>query len=186
MHLFTSGISGNTVVGTVVDIYNGGFNKGFIESGGVFTTLSHPNGENSTEFTGISGSMIVGNYGENGTAFAFTLSEGLFTNFNIPNARHTTITGISGSTIFGYYYDSNMDFYGFTESDGVFTTLNHPNAEWGTYITGISDSTIVGYYRDSNYSPVGFIATAVPEPSTYALFGIGALALIVAYRRKVV
>jgi hypothetical protein len=27
--------------------------------------------------------------------------------------------------------------------------------------------------------------TAVPEPSTYALFGLGALALVVAYRRKV-
>ena len=29
------------------------------------------------------------------------------------------------------------------------------------------------------------VTTAVPEPSTYALFGLGALALIVAYRRKV-
>jgi hypothetical protein len=28
-------------------------------------------------------------------------------------------------------------------------------------------------------------ADAVPEPSTYALFGLGALALVVAYRRKV-
>jgi hypothetical protein len=27
-------------------------------------------------------------------------------------------------------------------------------------------------------------ALAIPEPSTYALFGLGALALIVAYRRR--
>jgi formylglycine-generating enzyme required for sulfatase activity len=31
----------------------------------------------------------------------------------------------------------------------------------------------------------GFRVAAVPEPTTYALFGIGALTLIVAYRRKV-
>ena len=28
-------------------------------------------------------------------------------------------------------------------------------------------------------------SSSIPEPSTYALFGIGALALVVAYRRKV-
>ncbi len=30
------------------------------------------------------------------------------------------------------------------------------------------------------------VVTAVPEPSTYALFGLGMLALVIAYRRKVV
>ena len=31
-----------------------------------------------------------------------------------------------------------------------------------------------------------FSVTSVPEPSTYALFGLGAMALVIAYRRKVV
>ena len=42
--------------------------------------------------------------------------------------------------------------------------------------------------NDSIYATVGIpgqSTAAVPEPSTYALFGLGALALIVAYRRKV-
>ena len=41
---------------------------------------------------------------------------------------------------------------------------------------------------DSIYASVGIpgqSTAAVPEPSTYALFGLGALALIIAYRRKV-
>ena len=39
---------------------------------------------------------------------------------------------------------------------------------------------------DSSGNPT-FDGTAqvVPEPSTYALFGLGALALVIAYRRKV-
>jgi len=39
-----------------------------------------------------------------------------------------------------------------------------------------SDSGVAGTFQ---------VSTAVPEPSTYALFGLGALALVVAYRRKV-
>jgi len=39
------------------------------------------------------------------------------------------------------------------------------------------------YQLGGNFSGVTY--TAVPEPSTYALFGLGALALVVAYRRKV-
>jgi hypothetical protein len=33
--------------------------------------------------------------------------------------------------------------------------------------------------------PVVYSSTSIPEPSTYALFGVGALALVIAYRRKV-
>jgi hypothetical protein len=43
-------------------------------------------------------------------------------------------------------------------------------------------------HDDSIYATVGIpgqSTAAVPEPSTYALFGLGALALIIAYRRKV-
>jgi PEP-CTERM motif len=37
----------------------------------------------------------------------------------------------------------------------------------------------------SNITASDLATGAVPEPSTYALFGIGALALVMAYRRKV-
>ena len=35
------------------------------------------------------------------------------------------------------------------------------------------------------FDNIAVIGNTVPEPSTYALFGLGALALIAAYRRKV-
>jgi hypothetical protein len=45
------------------------------------------------------------------------------------------------------------------------------------------------YYDGSHYvttrNPTAPSYAAVPEPSAYALFGLGALALVVAYRRKV-
>ena len=47
------------------------------------------------------------------------------------------------------------------------------------------------YQPTSNYNvyagngATAATVTSVPEPSTYALFGLGALALVVAYRRKV-
>ena len=109
-----------------------------------------------------------------------------FTTLNDPNGvKGTRILGISGSTIVGYSTDSNYKISGFTYNGSAFTTLNDPNGVNGTYITGISGSTIVGFSYDSNYNDKAFVASAVPEPSTYALFGLGALALVVAYRRKV-
>ena len=73
-------------------------------------------------------------------------------------------------------------------NDTLSTSPNNPNEGWysdaaaymmrgsvnygGIYGLGSSAATI---------APPG----AIPEPSTYALLGIGALALVVAYRRKV-
>jgi hypothetical protein len=106
---------------------------------------------------------------------------------NDPNGVNGTfITGISGSTIVGYYWDNYYNVNGFTYNGSAFTTVNDPNGVNGTYITGISGSTIVGCYYDNNNNVQSFVASTVPEPSTYALFGIGAIGiLIVAYRRKV-
>jgi hypothetical protein len=48
----------------------------------------------------------------------------------------------------------------------------------------MNDSTLYGQIqRGSDNSMHGFIAT-IPEPSTYALFGLGGLALLIAYRRR--
>jgi|GEM_PF-3811174 len=47
-----------------------------------------------------------------------------------------------------------------------------------------NEAITVGVSHNSG-GPVAYGSTSVPESSTYVLFGIGALALIVAYRRKV-
>jgi len=52
------------------------------------------------------------------------------------------------------------------------------------FATGGGDINI-GDTGNGMYTPVVLQNVAVPEPSTYALFGLGALALVVAYRRKV-
>jgi hypothetical protein len=62
----------------------------------------------------------------------------------------------------------------FTSQDGWYDSSV---TTWG-YIMG--DNT-----REFTRIMYSVSATVVPEPSTYALFGLGALALVVAYRRKV-
>ena len=52
---------------------------------------------------------------------------------------------------------------------------NPPNVD--AQLTEFSSAVAGGTFKVSYQS--------VPEPSTYALFGLGALALVVAYRRKV-
>jgi len=62
---------------------------------------------------------------------------------------------------------------------------------WGSPGWTISSTAYVGDYNPNQaLTSYGFrvaeiSGNAVPEPSTYALFGLGALVLIVAYRRKV-
>jgi len=66
-------------------------------------------------------------------------------------------------------------------------------ATWGQQtfnFTASSSSMLLDFRWDPNaYANSASIdnvsVTSVPEPSTYVLFGLGALALIVAYRRKV-
>jgi hypothetical protein len=55
-----------------------------------------------------------------------------------------------------YVYDYRVDDGSYTQNDSIYATVGIP----------------------------GQSTAAVPEPSTYALFGLGALALVVAYRRK--
>jgi hypothetical protein len=56
-----------------------------------------------------------------------------------------------------------------------------------TLTSNNSGNTTVDYSQmfASGSVSLDYTYDAVPEPSTYALFGIGALALVVAYRRKV-
>lgn len=52
----------------------------------------------------------------------------------------------------------------------------------GSYGTGFIDSSVLSASSPLNVTVTG--TASIPEPSTYALMGLGGLALVVAYRRK--
>jgi hypothetical protein len=95
----------------------------------------------------------------------------------------------SSTSFFNGYQSSGIAFYGtgnyytpFKSTAGADTYYGYfqfssANSGLNTTLQSISISTTAN-------TPVT-IVNNVPEPSTYALFGLGALALIVAYRRKV-
>jgi hypothetical protein len=62
----------------------------------------------------------------------------------------------------------------------------HSSGDFTGFDFQLISSKRSGDFMDTETVFHGFrVASVVPEPSTYALFGIGALALIIAYRRKV-
>ena len=82
-----------------------------------------------------------------------------------------------------------------TSTNGVNSNAADPRIVRGAFWNSpasVLPSTYSGYYSDvtaTNIDTLGFsvakITSNVPEPSTYALFGMGALALLIAFRRKV-
>ena len=92
----------------------------------------------------------------------------------------------------GYYGDSTTSQHGYfyNTSTGKYTFLDDPNAAFNngvevTQITGINNSgEITGFYSDANGVFHGFVATAVPEPSSMALLGIGVASVVVWARRR--
>ena len=136
-----------------------------------------------------------------GSGFGATTTGTIFGSFNLDNTFNFTsisaTSGIYSNTL--TVGDNPIQVYGNTLSNegGVIsglvwlnennTTTALPNIGVSFDLENIGISTF-GVDND-NFSGSTSLATvvqSVPEPSTYALFGIGALALVVAYRRKVV
>jgi hypothetical protein len=89
--------------------------------------------------------------------------------------------GDSTTSQHGYFYDTNT---------GKYTFLDNPDAAFNngveiTQITGINNSgEITGFYSDANGVFHGFIAVAIPEPSSMALLGIGVSSFAIWARRR--
>jgi uncharacterized membrane protein len=84
--------------------------------------------------------------------------------------------GINGAAqIVGSFSRGSTGLHGFLDTGGSFTQLDVPGATF-TSVLGINDAAqIVGYFGDStgNHGFLATPATAVPEPATLTLLGIG-------------
>ena len=178
------GISGNDIVGSYSD--SSEEQHGFLYNGTSYVTLDDPfansNIGQGTYATGISGNIVVGGYMDTSYkshGFLYNINTASYTTFDVPSSIDTTIFGIDGNEIVGSYTDSSYNDHGFFYNGQTFTTLDDPFAGVnGTIANGVSGNTVVGYYFDSSNAEHGFVATIVPEPSTFALLSVGAVALI--------
>jgi hypothetical protein len=94
---------------------------------------------------------------------------------------------------FSFITLSNMEFsaqvpqpqqYDWHPFDVVSITLTNGITYTASLTSAAPDNQSEAYFIKGNDVGV-FITDPIPEPSTYALFGLGALVMVVAYRRKV-
>jgi len=173
------GISGGNIVG----VYNNGTPHGFLYNGSTWTTIDDPLGSTTNPF-GVSGSNVVGVYWDSSfTPYGFLYNGSTYTTLSGPLGAVVTLPyGIDGDNIVGYYGDSSGIYHGFLYNGSTYTTIDDPSETFGgprngTWLWGISGSNILGSYWDSSGGLHYFEAT-VPEPSTFALLGAAAVALI--------
>ncbi len=165
------GINNN---GLVVGFYLG--NDGQVHG---FTANASAAMNNTLTATAVADPTIPSNPHEPGATFVFS-----------------QIFGVNDSGLaIGYFGDSTTSQHGYFYNTltGIYTFLDDPAAAFHngvevTQITGITNSgEIAGFYTDANGIMHGFVAspTAVPEPASVALLGVGAVAIGLYGRRRV-
>jgi probable HAF family extracellular repeat protein/parallel beta-helix repeat protein len=116
--------------------------RGFLLSGGTYTTLDAPFA------TGINDAGQI--VGWDADQHGFLLSGGTYTTLDVPGAASTFPQGINDAgQVVGLYYDAGSGEHGFLLSGGTYTTLDAPGAIV-TQADGINDAgQVVGWYSDA-------------------------------------
>jgi uncharacterized membrane protein len=127
---------------------------------------------------------------------AFLYQNGVYTTLLPPNAQFVEATGINDlGEVVGYFDETPITgpsgiqvtpILGFTYDDGVYHDYSVPG-EIETELFGVNNTgEVVGYYSDEMGDANGFSASAVPEPSTWAmmLIGFGGLGFAGRARRR--
>lgn len=180
----TSNANGINDSGQIVGVYTdaGGTDHGFLLSGGTFTPIDVP-GAQATSANDINNAgLIVGFFTDamdNTRGYQRNL-DGSFTFIDAPGATATFLEGgINNAGDIVGDFDSPTGTHAFLLSGGMFTILDAPGAS-STFAIGINDlDEIVGAFDPSapGMHRMGFLATPVPEPSTFlllaaAIFGL--------------
>jgi hypothetical protein len=173
---------------------------GFLYNGFSYTVLSDPLAGTGlfqgTIASGIDGNNVVGTYiDSSGATHGFLFNGVSYKTIDDPLAGTpafqvqpgTVVNGISGNNIVGAYIDSSDATHGFLYNGSTYVTLDDPlagfDSDYISVVSGTDGNNITGSYLGSDGRDHSFIAT-IPEPSSNALFGIGALGLAVVARRR--
>jgi hypothetical protein len=163
---------GNNDAGQIVGSYvKDGVGRGYLLSGGVYTTIDPPGSLGSDAAVGINnGGQIVGIWGIDGVRdYGYLLDSGMYTIINPPGSVENGANKINASgQIAGGFSTGGflIGQHGFVYSSGAYTILDVPGAT-DTAASGINDSgQVVGMYRtDARH---GFLMSG----GTYTLFDV--------------
>jgi len=144
--------------------------------------------------------MMSGSFRPSNLSNSLTLQRGATTTFLISSADNFTSINLIGSTV-TYGGDLVFNITSYTPAAGeAFTLFNMTGgASWNGDFTSVMAGSLIFTddsgiwsatdgslnYQFSDSTGQLSVTTAVPEPSVCALFGIGALALVIAYRHRV-
>ncbi len=161
------------------------------QSNGTFNYLTTllPAGIGNSQATDINNSDDISGFYQDasGEFHGFLDDNGVLSIFNAPigGEMGTQILGLNNEGQFvGTYTDAAGNMHGFVDSNGNFQTLDDPLGVGTTTINGINDKgQVVGFFVDGNDATEGFEATPTPEPMTFAMAGLGVLAVGLLKRR---
>lgn len=157
------GINNNaspTTVGLWVD--DSGVIRGFVDQGGIFTSVTNPNGSTGNQLLGVNDNNVAaGSYTDsNGNAqgYLYNIATMAFTSIMDPSGMATTATGINNAGIVtGFYQDAMGNVHGFIDNGGTFTTEDDPDGT-NTMFLGLNNlGLFVGSYVDQDGETHGFI-----------------------------
>jgi probable HAF family extracellular repeat protein len=182
---FGSGARGVNNAGQIVGWYQEADGHGFLDVGGLFTSIDDPLGyDNSASGINNSG-QIVGTWVDGNTLNGYLYngylySGGVFTPVIDPSATtRTWASGINDSgQICGSYEDASGFFHGFVDTGGSFSTVDDPLGI-STLAEGINNAgEIVGYYYDSTWHQHGYLDnggtfTTIDDPLGVATAAMG-------------
>ena len=183
--------------------------EGFTYHSGAYTVFSLPGAPSGNLLFPQSindDDQVVGSYappyvspGQPFYGFVYTLGSSSYTLFQDPNASLGPNAGTMGyginnaGAIVGLYSTSGIGVFPFLLVGGMFSTLNvnlpdnaNVNNSYAEGINNLGDITggYVAYVGPGDFPFRGFLATPVPEPSTWAMMLIGFAGLgFVGYRR---
>ncbi|MDQ6663898.1 MAG: PEP-CTERM sorting domain-containing protein [Acidobacteriota bacterium] len=158
------------------------------QTNGAFGYLTLPSNVNS-QATGINNANLVSGFyfttATTANGFLYNLASNARTDLQFPGATSTQALGLNNAgQAVGSYLDTNGGMHGFIDVNGNFQSIDDPNGVGTTTVNGINDNgQIVGFYVNGAGNTIEFVGSSVPEPGSFVLAGLGALAFGL-YRRR--